>query len=78
MLNRESGRARHHMVRAIIVAALSIVVLPLFAATYGPWNAEVLQGGIGLDAPMPKQAAVLGASADWSAYAWVYPGQASQ
>ena len=78
MLSRESGSVRRRMARAIIVAVLSLAALPLAAATYGPWNAEVLQGGIGLDAPMPKHASVLGAGADWSAYAWVYPSHASQ
>lgn len=66
------------MVRAIIVAALCMVAMPVFAAVHGPWNAEVLQGGIGLDAPMPEQASVLAADADWSAYAWVRPAQVSQ
>lgn len=78
MLSKESGSVRRRMGRAIIVAVLSLAVLPLSAATYGPWNAEVLQGGVGLDAPMPTKASVLGASADWSAYAWVYPSHASQ
>jgi len=78
MLNTEPGSMRRRMVRAIVVAALSLAVLPLCAATYGPWNAEVLQGGTGLDVPIPQQATVLGAGASWSAYAWVYPGEASQ
>ena len=78
MLNRETGNA-FRVARAIVMAAVLWMVVPVVsAAVHGPWNAQVLQGGVGLDAPMPDHATVLDAKADWSAHSWVYPAQVSQ
>ena len=55
---------------ALFMTALSFSAL---ATTYGPMNVSVLQGGVGLAAPLPEQAAVIRADADWTMYAWVFP-----
>ncbi|NII11260.1 glycoside hydrolase family 2 [Oleiagrimonas sp. C23AA] len=41
------------------------------ATVYGPWNAQVLQGGVGLRASLPKHAPLLAADASWTASVWV-------
>jgi len=55
---------------ALFMTALSFSAL---ATTYGPMNVSVLQGGVGLAAPLPEQATVIRADADWTMYAWVFP-----
>ena len=55
---------------ALFMTALSFSAL---ATTYGPMNVSVLQGGVGLAAPLPEQAAVIRADTDWTMYAWVFP-----
>lgn len=39
----------------------------------GPWNASVLEGGVGMSESLPEDAAVLKADADWTMCAWVRP-----
>ncbi|GAA0264373.1 glycosyl hydrolase 2 galactose-binding domain-containing protein [Rhodanobacter caeni] len=78
MLDRETGSALRIACAVVVAVALWVVVPAVGATVHGPWNADVLQGGPGLQAPIPDGAPVLDAKGDWSAYAWVYPGRASQ
>ncbi|MEY2149956.1 LamG-like jellyroll fold domain-containing protein [Rhodanobacter sp. 115] len=60
------------------VCVLVATWLPLVAglaraAVHGPLDVAVLQGGTGLAQPLPKQAPLLRANADWTTYAWVRP-----
>jgi beta-galactosidase/beta-glucuronidase len=59
--------------RAFFALFMTALSFPALAATYGPMNVWVLQGGVGLTAPLPEQAAVIRADADWTMYAWVFP-----
>jgi beta-galactosidase/beta-glucuronidase len=56
------------------LTALSVMEMaPAFATVFGPMNVAVLQGGVGLAEPLPPQAAITRADADWTIYAWVFP-----
>lgn len=62
------------VVRGLVVMA-AMLAMPAGGARAleGPWNASVLQGGTGLEKPLPAQSPVLQAGADWSMWAWVRP-----
>lgn len=46
-------------------------------SVYGPWNARIAAGSVGLKEAIPPGAAVLKANADWTAQAWVEPQNSS-
>ena len=56
---------------AFLFGANAMAQAPEQTSIYGPWNATVLPGSVGMTEPMPADAPVLGAQSDWSAYAWV-------
>ncbi|WP_425501776.1 glycosyl hydrolase 2 galactose-binding domain-containing protein [Pseudoxanthomonas broegbernensis] len=54
-----------------LVLAVAVVGAPCALATEGPWNVELLEGGSGLEKPLPADSPVLAADAEWTLHAWL-------
>lgn len=48
-----------------------LAAFPVGASEHGPWNAQVLEGGVGLGKPLPSTSPAIVASGDWSMHAWI-------